>query len=518
MSVAWNVAGLLVNIPGVIDVCIQLGAFITDKISIYRNANVHSNEIAHRFDNMWRNIVDIISRVKSIEDKLSDDMKVEIFQTLNRLRDILAEAINTASRAGVQLGYNPTPGQAMLLSAHQKKELERLVCHAQLWHDEMLKRFLVIGFTKPGLLSDVTILQPSPLPRHPRTNSPPPLQFPPQEVILNLRPPTDVFHLKDSNIFRSISRPYILVETRYYDHSTMGSLPELETNVYGMVRMLKSADSRLMSILKCEGVYPSLSGDNPRFELQYRIPSDLDHPRSLRDLLTDKLGQKQHPLNHRFRLANHLASSILYVHSGQFVHKAIKPENILMMTNAGASPEEQFPHVLGWPFLVGFDRSRPASALSGKYGEAKLEDCLYQHPSRWGVTAEEAFTMQHDIYSLGVVLLEIGLWEPLVWKNEGRGTFEFSQLFNDIFQARDVTIMRTEQKAAKVKQRLLDLAQQYLPPTVGQTYANVVVACLKIHEGGMVMNGDFPIPTNDEELGTTYIKYVVKKLESLNVV
>lgn len=26
----------------------------------------------------------------------------------------------------------------------------------------------------------------------------------------------------------------------------------------------------------------------------------------------------------------------------------------------------------------------------------------------------EAYKMQHDIYSLGVCLLEIGLWEPLV--------------------------------------------------------------------------------------------------------
>jgi hypothetical protein len=46
----------------------------------------------------------------------------------------------------------------------------------------------------------------------------------------------------------------------------MANLPEFETNVYGMVRMLKSADLRLMSILKCEGVYPSLTGVNPRFE------------------------------------------------------------------------------------------------------------------------------------------------------------------------------------------------------------------------------------------------------------
>ena len=520
-DIGWNVAGLVVNIPGVIDVCISFGNFINNKISIYRNARNHANEIANRFDIMWRNIVDIIRAIRDIEDKLTPDMKVEINQTLNRLRDILAESINTASSAGVFVNCNPTTRQAIMLSAHQKKKLEDMVNYGQTWHDEILKRLLVINFTQPGLLGAVTRhLQPNPIPPLRRTSSPRPLPSPPAEVVLHLRPPTDLFRLKDSNVFRSISLPYILVELRSYDHLTMGGLPEYEANVYGMVRMLKSADSRLMSILQCEGVYPFLSGENPRFELQYRLPSDLGHPRSLRDLLTDKSVQKLHPLNHRFRLANHLASSILYVHSGEFVHKTIKPENILMMTKADALPKEQFPHVLGWPFLVGFDRSRPASAHSGKYGEVKLEDGLYQHPSRWGVHAEEAFTMQHDIYSLGVVLLEIGLWQPLVWYNEVLGRFEFADLFNDIFQARDVTIMRNEQKAMKVKQRLLDLAEQYLPPTVGETYANVVAACLKIHEGGMHTNDDFAIPTNraNEGLGTSYIKYVIKKLESLNVV
>ena len=53
---------------------------------------------------------------------------------------------------------------------------------------------------------------------------------------------------------------------------------------------------------------------------------------------------------------------------------------------------------------------------------------------------------------------------------------------------------------------------------MGQIYANVVLAYLNIHEGGMVTNVDFASPTNDEELGTKYIKYVVKKSERLNVV
>jgi hypothetical protein len=38
----------------------------------------------------------------------------------------------------------------------------------------------------------------------------------------------------------------------------------------------------------------------------------------------------------------------------------------------------------------------------------------YRHPQRWGEKVKWPFTMLHDIYSLGVVLLEIGLWQSLI--------------------------------------------------------------------------------------------------------
>jgi serine/threonine protein kinase len=200
------------------------------------------------------------------------------------------------------------------------------------------------------------------------------------------------------------------------------------------------------------------------------------------------------------------------------VHKGIKPENILVMTNPGALPKNDFPYVLGWPFLVGFERSRPASAHSGKFGEVRLADSLYQHPSRWGVVAEEAFTMQHDIYSLGVVLLEIGLWQPLVWYNKMLERHEYSHLFSDVFQARDADVNITRsQHALTVKRRLLDLAQQ-LPPTMGETYADVVIACLNILESGTARKVDFHRIPSDEGVGIAYIKNIVRKLEGLNAI
>jgi hypothetical protein len=39
---------------------------------------------------------------------------------------------------------------------------------------------------------------------------------------------------------------------------------------------------------------------------------------------------------------------------------------------------------------------------------------VYRHPLRQGHDLTEKYRMQHDIYSLNVCLLEIGLWESFV--------------------------------------------------------------------------------------------------------
>jgi hypothetical protein len=63
------------------------------------------------------------------------------------------------------------------------------------------------------------------------------------------------------------------------------------------------------------------------------------------------------------------------------------------------------------PFVVGFEFSREESDRSTTEQDDKLERNIYRHPDRQG-PPEARFNMLHDIYSLGVVLLEIGLSRP----------------------------------------------------------------------------------------------------------
>ena len=47
-------------------------------------------------------------------------------------------------------------------------------------------------------------------------------------------------------------------------------------------------------------------------------------------------------------------------------------------------------------------------------GEDEWQKRIYQHPERQGRYVGEAYHLRHDIYSLGVYILEILLWTPFV--------------------------------------------------------------------------------------------------------
>ncbi|MCJ1389912.1 hypothetical protein MMC18_002769, partial [Xylographa bjoerkii] len=112
-------------------------------------------------------------------------------------------------------------------------------------------------------------------------------------------------------------------------------------------------------------------------------------------------------------------------------------------------------------YLGGFERSRPNAAASNQRRvDADWRNNIYRSPNRVATTDEETIrrhTMSHDIYSLGVVLLELGLFEPL-------------------------TSMESKFKnktAAIVHNNLTQLAKDDLLTTMGDMYAEVVLYCLE---------------------------------------
>ena len=157
----------------------------------------------------------------------------------------------------------------------------------------------------------------------------------------------------------------------------------------------------------------------------------------------------------------------MFVHSCDFVHKNIRPETIIVFKSNGA--------ILGSPFLVGFEKFRLAEGQTYKAGNTFCEENLYRHPGRQGQRPEEDYEMRHDIYSLGVCLLEIGLWTSFVkWiSGADRPVYGAYIEFAEHLPTKDA-----RKRAFQIKKELEVLATSRLPSVMGTIYTSVVVSCL----------------------------------------
>lgn len=118
------------------------------------------------------------------------------------------------------------------------------------------------------------------------------------------------------------------------------------------------------------------------------------------------------------------------MHAAGLAHKDIRPETILLLETDALEIPGAF-HAptlrsLGTAFLVGYESVRKdertwASALNVP---VDWEATLYTHPSHL-TSPVPAFTMEHDVYSVGIALLELALEQSLITRNG-----EASPIFN----------------------------------------------------------------------------------------
>lgn len=142
------------------------------------------------------------------------------------------------------------------------------------------------------------------------------------------------------------------------------------------------------------------------------------------------------PLGTRFAMMRAIATSIWYLHATNWLHKGLRSENVIFRTvpmvdksataEAGATTQRPSSNAgLGDPFLSGFEYSRPAEAgeRTERPAAGTLYHELYRHPRVQFDLPREAggqcgakktgFRKAYDVYALGVVLLEVALWEPV---------------------------------------------------------------------------------------------------------
>jgi serine/threonine protein kinase len=120
-----------------------------------------------------------------------------------------------------------------------------------------------------------------------------------------------------------------------------------------------------------------------------------------------------------YHVARAVPRAVLYMHLVSWLHKGIRSDNVLFFAEDNGS------FSYDKPYVVGFEYSRVASSI--EQTESVTDDFelnLYRHPEMQGLpaVAEPApssnsiripFDYQHDHYSLGILLLELGLRESI---------------------------------------------------------------------------------------------------------
>ncbi|KAL5379200.1 hypothetical protein DPSP01_008649 [Paraphaeosphaeria sporulosa] len=279
----------------------------------------------------------------------------------------------------------------------------------------------------------------------------------------------------------------------------------LTKDVRELARKLSVADPFTFGLLQCRGVVKiyGTEGRKPTaFDFIFQIPSELHSPRSLRATLLNSGTDAS--LTSRVQIARKLAQSVSYVHTYGFVHKNIRPDTILVLQDTSTE--------LAASFLLGFERFRNVDRRTLMMGDSVWNKDLYRHPQRQGLNPEEEYVMQHDIYSLGVCLLEIGLWQSFFLIMQTEEATPTGWLPKNILED-------SLDKAACVKEHFVELAQDRLPAKMGEIYTRVVVTCLTCLDKDNVDFGDAE-ELEDEDgvlVGVRFIEKILRHLNSISV-
>lgn len=307
-------------------------------------------------------------------------------------------------------------------------------------------------------------------------------------------------------------------------------------DIRNFARRLKHTDPFTFGLLECKGILNEEGSDTKTgapisstgLSFVFRIPPTHSHAQSLRHRLLSGPSGEHDSLSARFDLARQLVRAVSFVHLYEFVHKNIRPETILILRNGNYGSVDAG-GVDETAMLVGFDVLRDAEGKTNRLGDDDWEKNLYRHPHRQGKTPETDYNMRHDIYSVGVCLLEIGLWGSFVEYDKvdekgqsslGTTSHQPSSLGSKL-RAEDDIISGPEllKSPELAKDKLLQLARGALRRSMGNKYSKVVETCLTCLDKDNEDFGDDK-EFQDEDgvaIGARYIEKVVQKLGEISV-
>ena len=195
--------------------------------------------------------------------------------------------------------------------------------------------------------------------------------------------------------------------------------------------------------------------------------------------LLQALQEKPKPcLTHRLALAHKIAQCLLYLHCVNWLHKALRSSNILFFP----SPDAEFD--VRSPYITGFDNSRRSRVNEATTEVPRVGSMeVYRHPDTQLDGPTLSYRKTFDIYSLGLILVEIAHWKPIV-----------------SIMGIEEAVDRSPRATSSIQERWLGSEPGLfvsLQAEVGEKYAGAVEICLKGRNAFSIDR------TNDETSATT---------------
>jgi serine/threonine protein kinase len=517
-------AGLIIAIPGLVDLGIKYIRAIVHKMEIYRKSGDYLKDNLQEHDIQTSQLEVCLNFVKDASTSFSAELEILIRKALSRLTKTLETALaaledNIDKKENIRKWRYTLYGRSEL-----KRELQRVEKDQLLFYRAVQWSVLSGGSAVEACLTEHQQTGNESLARVKRLKDAINLRLTGSDAkIPKMLLPED--HIS-SGTYKPLPRseavviyvksgdkdvPTALVERRPY--------AEKETKKIRDIALILSYTDESMAILPCKGFLPRPKSAPSCFELIFPLPPGISQPRTLRDILLGEESRLGVPfsLTWRLKLGVRLATAIMYVHTSGLVHKNIHPENLVLLKTQGEGESKdqaaKAKHE-GDLFLIGFEFARKEDEVSARIGDEIWWKNIYRHPQRQGVHPEKDFSMLHDIYSLGVVLLEIALWRSLVLEETNPTNEEVQFLVN-----RDAVRLADKHHKLKspedIKKAFVEKAEKFIAPVFGDKYQELVSMCLTCLDDGGLKDIENTEDQDGITLGMVYIEKILTTLDEI---
>lgn len=259
-----------------------------------------------------------------------------------------------------------------------------------------------------------------------------------------------------------------------------------------LAEALKAASAGHFRTLTCLGhvVLPAVT--SAKYGLVFQRPRGGCEQVTLYTLLREQQSQARRTitiptLGERIRLAFEIAQALMRWHLAGWLHQGIASFHIVFFKTSPITVDYSKPYLVGFNYTRENDSSSATRAGDPTTAE-KIRD-LYRHPERQGSRPPKKHLRKHDLYALGLLLIEIGRWVSL----------------GDAFHS---IVSNTPGDLSSIPEAARKLTERVLAFNMGAAYRDATAASLQGHLGVV----------EDDEHGTRFIaafeSQVVRKLEA----